>query len=357
MHSKHFKFHSKVGAAPGSLDVHPDLAVQGTKLSVLAFDTADVIEADIKNPEEVTQYLKKYPVTWLNVSGLGNVEVLRKIIDVFNLHPLAMEDVVNVHQRIKVEQYEKEFFAVSKLPEMINGELHLQQVSMFWGKNYLLTFTENNTNCFDPLIIRIKHGGKRQRVLHSEYLAYAIIDVAVDSYFPIIDQYGTALDELEESAIENPSNWVLNKIHGLKFDLQALRRTIWGEREAISAFKEVIVNNKDFWFHVRDCEDHTIQLLDIIESYRDRTSSLMDIYLVSVNNRTNKIMKQLTIIATFCLPISMLAGIYGMNFDRSKPWNMPELGWTYGYEYFWAVVITFVITMLCIFWRKGWFKH
>lgn len=357
-HSYASQHRSKPGAEPGSMIIHPDLALQPVKIFVIAYNETEIVEKVIDDIDDVKPLLEKFPLTWLNVSGLGNIEVLQKVTAMFKLNTLAMEDVINVHQRPKVEEYDDIFFAVANEPDIINKELSMQQISMFWGTNFVLTFQEHESDCYDPLFGRIKHGGRRQRLLRPDYLAYAILDSIIDNFFPILELYGTQLDDIEESAIDNSSTVIIRHIHSFKHDLHMLRRAAWALREAMASFREVAtVNNSDLRFFVRDCEDHTIQLIDILESYRERTSGLMDIYLSSVNNRTNRIMKVLTIVASTFMPVGVLAGIYGMNFDRSKPWNMPELSWEYGYEYFWCVALLIVSTMLITFWRKGWFKH
>jgi magnesium transporter len=349
---------SKPGAEPGTVVVHPDLALLPVKIFVVAYNETELLEKSIEDIDEVQPLLEKFPLTWVNVSGLGNLETLEKVTALFELNKLAMEDVVNVHQRPKVEEYDDIFFAVATEPDIINNELVMQQISMFWGANFVLTFQEHESDCYEPLFARIKHGGRRQRLSRPDYLAYAILDAVIDNFFPMLELYGTQLDDIEESAIDNASTVIIRHIHNFKHDLHMLRRAAWGLREAMASFRELaVVSNSDLRFFIRDCEDHTIQLIEILESYRERTSGLMDIYLSSVNNRTNRIMKVLTIVAATFMPIGVLAGIYGMNFDRSKPWNMPELSWEYGYAYFWCLAILIAGSMLTTFWRKGWFKH
>ncbi len=358
LHRHVMQHRSKPGAEPGSMVVHPDLALLPVKIFVIAFNETELVEKTITDLNEVEPLLEKFPITWLNVSGLGNLEILQNVTAMFKLNTLAMEDVINVHQRPKVEEYDDIFFAVANEPDIINKELTMQQISMFWGTNFVLTFQEHESDCYDPLFTRIKHGGSKQRLIQPDYMAYAILDAVIDNFFPILELYGTQLDEIEEAAIDNPTTNIIRHIHGFKHDLHMLRRAAWALREAMASFRELAtVSNSDLRFFVRDCEDHTIQLIDILESYRERTSGLMDIYLSSVNNRTNRIMKVLTIVAATFMPIGVLAGIYGMNFDRSKPWNMPELSWKYGYEYFWCLAILIASSMLITFWRKGWFKH
>lgn len=355
---KAFHHLSKLGSEPGTLQVHADLAEHEVQMTVNAFDKTSLFSNKISDLAELDPLLKKYPVIWLNICGLGDIDLLHCVSDKFHLNILAMEDVVNVHQRPKVEEYDEVFFAVTSMPEVQNQGLLMQQISMFWGKNFVVTFQEHCSDCFQPLLERIAHGGNRERLMRPEYLSYAILDTLIDGYFPILDLYGENLDTIEEEAIDNVSTAVIRTIHDFKHDLHILRRAMWSQREAMGTFRELATTyNQEMRFFIRDCEDHTIQLIDIMESYRERTSGLMDIYLSSVSNRTNRIVKVLTIIATIFMPIGVLAGIYGMNYDRSSPWNMPELSWRFGYEYFWCLVLTVVSTLLFSFWRNGWFKR
>lgn len=349
---------SKPGSEPGTISQHADLAKVPVTLTVVAFNDKEIIEQQLNSPEEILPLLSKYTMTWLNICGLGDLDVLSKVIKIFNLNSLAMEDVVNVPQRPKVEEYGDVFFAIMSEPEIIDHILGMQQISMFWGKNFVLTFQDRATSCFSPLKARMQHGDRRHRMLRSEYLSYALLDAVIDDFFPVLELYGTELDSIEERAIDNTSTAVIVDIHNFKHNLHLLRRAVWAQREAMASFKEIAMQlGGDIRFFVRDCEDHTIQLIDVIESYRERTSGLMDIYLSSVSNRTNRIVKVLTIITAILMPINVLAAIYGMNFDRSMPGNMPELSWEYGYAFFWLLAATSTTIMLLAFWRKGWFSN
>jgi len=243
------------------------------------------------------------------------------------------------------------------MPRILEDGLYLEQVSIFWSKNFVVTFMEKEGDCLDPLRVRIRNEERRLSLLHPEYLAYSMIDTIVDSYFPLLEMYGLQLDDIEEEAIANPTRQIIIRVHDFKRDLAAVRRTMWSQRESLRNLLEVAkFTNPEMKFFIRDCEDHTIQLIDILESYRERTSGLMDLYLSSVNNKMNEIMKILTMIAVIAMPINAVASIYGMNFDRVHPWNMPELSWVYGYEYALGLMLFIVATQFYFFWRRGWLR-
>lgn len=355
------KYLSRRGAAPGTLALHPEHAAGGSKLFVIAYDEVTLIEKEVTDLNEIKEYLNKYPVTWLNINGVGDLKLLENIAQMFNLHALAMEDVVNMHQRPKTEEYDNIMFAITRMPEVNNNILELEQISIFWGKNFVITFqaNANDVDCLGPLRNRIKHGGKRQRLLQAEYLAYALLDTIVDSYFPILEQFGTKLDDIEEDVVLDPVAHVMVTVHEFKHDLQIMRRALWAQREAVRNLNEIgKFTAVDMKFFIRDCEDHTVQLLEIVETYRERMSGLMDIYLSGISTRTNQVMKVLTIAATILMSLSLISSVYGMNFDlTSSPWNMPELRWKFGYFYALGLMTATGVVLFVLFWRKGWLKR
>lgn len=357
-HKRIFRHLAELGSEPGTLVVHPDLAQYGTKMIVTAFDEKTIEEKSLESLDEIADLKKRFPIVWLRVYGLGNISALQDIAKMFNLHKLAMEDVVNTHQRPKVEEYGDVTFAIARMPYIVEDELDLEQISIFWGTNFVITFNERDKDCLEPLRDRIRKNVRRNMMLNPEYLSYSVIDTIVDSFFPILEVYGLELDDIEEDAIINPSRKIIVNIHDFKRDLAVIRRAMWSQREAVRNLSDVIKSpTPEMKFFIRDCEDHTIQLIDILESYRERTSGLMDVYLSAVNNKMNEIMKVLTMIATIFMPIGVVASIYGMNFDRSYPANMPELGWSYGYEYALSIMATIAIVMIFFFWRKGWLRR
>ncbi len=274
----------------------------------------------------------------------------------FNLHGLALEDVVNVHQRPKVEEYADHAFIVTR---MIQAGLPptTEQVSMFLGEGFLLTFQERPGDCFDPVRARLRSSRGQIRDRQADYLAYALLDAVIDGYFPVLETLGERLEVLEDAVTAEPPEAEATQIHEIKRELLLLRRAVWPQREMVNALtRETSPYVTDQTrLYLRDCYDHTIQLMDIVETYREIATGLVDIYLSSVSTRLNEIMKVLTIIATIFIPLGFVAGLYGMNFDASaSPWNMPELRWYWGYPVALGVMAAAALGMLYYFYRKGW---
>lgn len=307
-------------------------------------------------PEEAAAERGKHPLVWVNVDGLGDGETISRIGDLFGLHRLAMEDVVNTHQRAKVEAYDGHVFMT--LREAAFGDhLEMDQISVFIGPDFVITFQEHAGDALDPVRERIRKSKGRICAERSDYLAYALVDAVLDAYYPVLEKYGEQLEELEDETIEYPTRMTVEKIHDIKRDFLTLRRAIWPAREAMNTFvREDLPNVRpEVKVYFRDCYDHVVQLIDMLETYRETGSDLMEVYLTSVSNRMNEIMKVLTIISTIFMPLSFVAGVYGMNFhsDTSR-WNMPELSWRYGYLYCLAVMATIALLMLVYFRHKGW---
>jgi magnesium transporter len=348
-------FHRRTapGASPGTLSVDPD--APPSIVRVIAYGPDDVVEADVRDLSTIPSYLAKWPVTWVNVDGLGDLKTVKEIGRIFNLHPLALEDVVNVHQRPKVEPYQDQHFIVAR-EVTFAGKLGTEQTSLFLGKNFLLTFQEAPGDCLDPVRHRIRQAHGRHRNSGPDYLAYSVLDAIIDSYFPVLEEYGEALETLEDDIVARPGTATISKIHGVKRDLLAIRRAVWPFREAInSLFRDPSpLVREETRLYLRDCYDHTIQIIDLLETYREIASGLVDVYLSSISNRMNEVMKVLTIIATIFMPLSFLAGLYGMNFNTQiSPWNMPELEQPYGYPLLLLLMASIVLLMLFFFRRKG----
>lgn len=353
-HRNRFHRRNPPGSSPGTLIVDPQ-AVRPT-IKVIAYNSESEIEEPVQSIESIREYLLKWPVVWINVEGLGDAEVIRQLGVVFDLHRLAMEDVVNVHQRPKVEVYKNHYFLVARMAEL-QDKLETQQLSIFLGANYVLTFQEAASNRFDLLRNRIRDKGGRIRKSGPDYLAYAILDSCIDNYYPVLEKYGEELELLEDQVVIRPSPQFVTEIHEMKRDLLLLRRAVWPLREAISSLirEPLALITEETRVYIRDCYDHTIQVIDLLENYRDIAGDLMEVYLSSVSNRLNEIMKFLTIFTTIFSSLTFIAGVYGMNFNTGKsPWNMPELNWRYGYIFALGLMAALAVAMLFIFRKKGW---
>ena len=307
-------------------------------------------------PAELAGLTGRAEVLWIDVTGLGDIAVIERIGQAFGLHSLSLEDVVNVHQRPKAEQFDDHVFVVAR---MLAGEgrVETEQLSAFLGQGYVLTFQERRGDCFEPIRERIRRGKGRIREMGADYLAYALIDAVIDSFYPVLEGYGEDIERLEDDVIAGPSPDQVDRVHTVKRDLLTLRRAIWPTREMVNG---LIRDESPFVgtttrVYLRDCYDHAIQLMDIVETYREIATGLLDVYLSSMTARLNEIMKVLTIIATIFIPLSFVTGIYGMNFDRAaSPWNMPELGWRLGYPMALAIMVAIAGGLLLYFWRRGW---
>jgi len=349
-----YRSHHKAGLAPGTLQAPKD-AIQPV-ITVFAYDIDGIEEPKITNVAEIAPYIKKWPTIWVNVDGLGDAKVISALGEMFGLHPLAQEDVLHIPQRAKVEEYDNHMFATMRMVTKENDMPSLEQISIFWGKNFVITFQEDIGDVFDGVRERLRKGGRRLRMAHADYMAYALIDAVIDGYFPILEDYGDRLDELEQQILARPSRDEMTRIHKTKRELQAMRLCVWPIREALNKITaDTKLVRKETLVFLRDCQDHVIQILDIVENYRERVSSLSDLYLSSISNRMNEVMKVLTIISTIFMPLTFIVGIYGMNFNTEvSPYNMPELNHPYGYVITLGVMAVIVILMFIFFRGLGW---
>lgn len=351
---KRFRRPAMEGIPPGSILIDPNALKPNIHL--MAFSPEAFAESAITQVRDIAPYLGKWPVVWVNVTGLGDEEVIRQIGDIFHLHRLALEDVVNLYQRPKVELYGDHLFITSR---MISKQIafETEQLSLFLGKGFVLTFQQKIGDCLDPVRNRIRTKLGRVRESGADYLAYAILDAAVDDFFPTLEAYGERMDALEDEVLDNPSPDILPRIREVKRDLMTIRRAIWPQREAINTLTRdplpLIADETRIYF--RDCYDHVIRLMDITETFRELSSDLMDVYLSSLSHRMNEVMKTLTVIASIFIPLTFIVGIYGMNFDiESSPWNMPELYSRWGYPAVMLFMLSLSLGMLYYFRRKGW---
>jgi magnesium transporter len=292
-------------------------------------------------------------VTWINIDGLHQIEILEKIGECYGLHPLVLEDILNTDQRPKMEDYSNYIYIVLKMLDQGNksNEIATEQISLILGPNFVFSFQEKEGDVFDPIRERIRNGKGRIRKMGADYLAYALLDSIVDNYFIILEKLSEKIEYLEEKLITRPTPETLQTIHHIKREMIFLRKAIWPLREVIGGLErnESSLIKESTKIYLRDIYDHTIQTIDTIETFRDMVSGMLDIYLSSVSNRLNSVMKVLTIIATIFMPLTFLAGIYGMNFKY-----MPELEWGWGYPVLWLIMIGIGIFMLAYFKKKNW---
>jgi len=325
---------------------------------MVRYDAGQLIEADLLSPAGL-EAVPEEEMCWVDVVG-HDVELLAELGELLEVHPLALEDVVNVGQRPKVDDYESSLYVVLDLIRWTDDDTSLtkEQVSLIVQDGLLLSVRELESDVFEPVRERLRKGGSRRiRTTGADYLAYALMDTVVDHMFPVLDRLGEQIEEIEVSLLEHPTEADLNELHRMKRDLLLMRRSVWPLRDAVGSLlrgdHELIADETRVF--LRDVGDHVAQAIDIIETYREMTSSLVDLYMSSVSNRMNEIMKVLTIIATIFIPLSFVAGLYGMNFDREvSPWNMPELGWYWGYPAALALMSGIAVVLLVFFRRKGW---
>lgn len=328
-----------------------------TKIHVIAYGPDDFIEVDCDSVAELSKIKDKHPVTWIDVDGGLTPALLEAFAKIFPLHELAQEDVLNFHQRSKLDDYESYLFIVTR---MINPTdlLDSEQLSIFLGRNYILTFQEKpGGDCLSPLRERLRKSTSKIRQHPADYLAYLIIDSVVDSYFPILENLGERIELLEDEILEKAERSAPSRIHSLKRETLGIRRTIWPLRDLIYSLcrdNHPLISDYSR-VYLRDCYDHTLRIIDLVEMYREVGHDLMDIYLGTVNNKMNEVMKVLTIITTLFIPPTFIAGIYGMNFELSKsPWNMPELQWYYGYPFALGIMFLLVSGMTLYLYKRGW---
>ncbi len=345
---------SPPGAPPGT--IAPPASLPKPTLSIIAYGANSFEERGSISLDELEELRGTAPVLWVNVEGVGDAKTIARIGEIFGLHPLALEDAVNVHQRAKVEDYGENLYIVLREPDQ-SIEYLTEQVSLFLGKDFVLTFLERPGDCFEPVRVRLRQGSGRIRQAGPDFLAYALLDAILDSYFPILEEYGDRLEQIEDALLEEPNPADIRKVHQIKRDLLSLRRAIWPLRDVFYTlvWGENPLFANETRLYLRDCYDHVGQLRDLVETYRELCTDLSDLYLSSTSHRLNEVMTVLTLIATIFIPLSFIAGIYGMNFDpTASPFNMPELSWRYGYFFALGLMaITGCVLVLYFRWR-GW---
>ncbi len=344
----------KIGLSPGTLVHIGKKKIEKVKITIIDYDETQLQEKEAKTIEECFPFKDLPTVTWVNIDGLHDIGVMEKIGKHFGLHPLVMEDILNTDQRPKIEDFDDYIFVVLKMLyfDEDEEEVRAEQISIILGSNFVLSFQERVGDIFNPLRERIRSAKGRVRKMGPDYLAYALMDAIVDNYFMVLEKLGEKIEGMEEELVTNPTPETLQTIHNLKREMIFLRKSVWPLREVVSRLErgESDLIKDSTGIYLRDVYDHTIQVVDTIETFRDMLSGMLDIYLSSVSNRMNQVMKVLTIIATIFIPLTFVAGIYGMNFEY-----MPELKWHWFYpKAFWLVMLGIAGVMLVYFRRKKW---
>ncbi len=323
------------------------------KITIIDYDEEKFQEKEVETIDEVFPFSDKSTATWINLDGIHQVDSIEKIGKHFKIHPLVLEDIMNTGQRPKMEDFNNYLFLVLKMLsyDEEENETKTEQVSLILSSNYVISFQESEGDVFDPIRERIRTDRGRIRKMGVDYLAYSLIDAIVDNYFMVLEKIGEKIEDIEDELVKNPTPEVLHTIHRLKRELIFLRKSVWPLREVISRLErwESPLIDKSIDIYLRDVYDHTIQVIDALETFRDMLSGMLDIYLSSVSNRMNEVMKVLTIIATIFIPLTLVAGIYGMNFKY-----MPELDWVWGYPMVYTVMLAVSAVMLVYFRRKKW---
>lgn len=349
-----FQRQTRPGTPPGTVVPHPDAPQPIVRL--VKYGASDFSDHEITDIAKLRDLIDDSEVIWVDVDGLGDAGVITRVGEIFGLHPLALEDVVNVHQRPKVELYGDHLFLIARAHSR-DRSMKTEQVAMFLGRNFVVTFQEREVDCLDPVRQRILSGKGKVREFDADYLLYSLLDAVIDGYFPALEQYGEKLDALDDEVSSSGERGLINQIHNVRSELLSIRRSVWPLREAINSLirdsGELVSDETDLY--LRDCYDHTVQIIDVIETDRELCADLRDFYLTVVSNRMNQVMRFLTVIATLFIPLSFIAGLYGMNFNpKASAWNMPELNWTMGYPFALVLMACTATSLVAFFWRKGW---
>lgn len=343
----------KIGAPPGTLVHIGTKKEERPRITVIDYDESTFEEKQVDRVEECFVFKDKPTVTWINIDGIHEVALLEKLGQCYGVHPLILEDILNTDQRPKMDDMDEYIFIVLKMLfyNHVKSELQVEQVSIVFGKNFVISFQERQGDVFDPIRERIRTRKGRVRMLGADYLAYALLDVIIDNYFIVLEKLGETIEELEENFVTEPTQASLRTLHELKREGIFLRKAIWPLRELVAGLErgESDLIQDSTRPYLRDLYDHAVQLIDTTETFQQMLSGLHDIYLSSASNRMNEIMKVLTIIATIFIPLSFVAGIYGMNFQY-----MPETQWHWGYFGALGVMAVAALGMLYFFKRKGW---
>jgi magnesium transporter len=343
----------KSGLPPGTLVHIGEKSDREIRITVTDYNEALCEEKEIKALKECFYYTDPSITSWINVEGLHEIEVIQQVGECQGLHPLVLEDILNTDQRPKLEDFGDYLYIVLKMFRKGEGtDISTEQVSLILGANFVISFQEGiKGDVFDPIRERIRNGKGKLRSMGADYLAYSLMDAIVDNYFVVMEETEERIEQLEEEVMVAPSAETVRKLHRLKRDMIFLRKAVWPLREVLASLtrRESKLISDQVALYLRDVYDHVIQVIDIIEVSRDILSGMLDIYLSSMSNRLNEVMKFLTVIGTIFMPLTFLVGVYGMNFK-----HLPELEWRYGYYAVWIFMVTLSAAMILYFKRKRW---
>lgn len=349
------KVSGKYGMAPGALVYTGEKeAHEPVTISLIDYNTAGLFEKTGISLDECQEYINRDSVTWINISGIHNPEIIGQLGELFNLHPLLLEDVLNTAGRPKMDDYDDYLFVVLKMIDYQQDVkvMDHEHVCLIMRGGLVISLQEHEGDVFGPVRERIRKGKGRIRTSGADYLAYALIDIIVDHYFWVLEELGERIEEYQDAVLSNPESSILDAVHSLKRQMIYIRKSVWPVREIAAALlrSESGLITKETQLFLRDVYDHTIQVVETVEMYREVLASVLDIYLSNVNNRMSEVMKVLTVIATIFIPLTFIAGVYGMNFEY-----MPELAWPYAYPVVWLVFIVAAVGMMAFFKYKKWF--
>jgi len=349
------------GQPPETLLYEGKARSEHIRITVFDYDENNLIEKEMRQVEECIPFKDKPTVTWINVDGVHRIDILEKLTSCYNIHHLVLEDILNINQRPKVEDFGDYVYIAAKMLTLdeAGDDVAEEQVSMILGRNFLISFQEEKQgDVFDNIRLRLRAGKGRIRRMGADYLTYALLDAMVDSYFAILERLGEKIEALEETMVVRPDPDVLHALNKLKRMLIFLRKSVWPLREVVhglTQFESSLVSDNAAVYY-RDIYDHVIQVVDTIEAFRDTVSGMLDIYLSSLSYRLNEVMKVLTVIATIFMPLTFIAGIYGMNFNTlASRFNMPELGWKFGYFFVLGIMAAVAAVMIAYFKKRKWF--
>jgi magnesium transporter len=347
------KITETIGLPPGTLVHVGEESTEKVTISFVEYDEETIIEKKPKAIDECFPIIDTPTLKWINITGVHQVEIIEKIGAHLNLHPLLLEDIMNTEQRPKIEDFGDYIFITLKMLtyDDKDEEIDLEQLSIILGKNYVITFEEKAVNALDIIISRLRKANNRAKLMQPDYLAYAMIDIVVDSYYILLDKINDLIEYLEDEMLIHPRPAILEDIYELRRNLMFMHKSVFPLREMIRSLRRLdsLLVRPSTRFYLEDVHDHVMHIMDSIDVYRDMVTSMLDTYLSSISNKLNDVMRILAIFTSIFIPLTFITGVYGMNFSF-----MPEKDWKFGYFFTWGVMITIAITMLMFFRRKKW---